>query len=81
MRRRQNPTVLMYGLGLALLLSLGFNSYLLTEQRGRIEQEPYPPPGAGEAATQALTEQLRACTRSNERKDSILQALQIEPPH
>lgn len=32
LRRRYSPTILLYGLGLTLLLSLGFNGFLLYEQ-------------------------------------------------
>lgn len=79
MRRRQPPTVLLYGIGLALLLSLGFNSFLLIDQRTRPEQRPYPDTlqaGTASARMEALNEQLQGCIRANHQKDSLIQALE-----
>jgi len=79
MRRRQPPTVLLYGLGLALLLSLGFNSFLLIGQSSRQEQRPYPDTlqaGTASARMEALNEQLQGCIRANQQKDSLIQALE-----
>lgn len=78
MRRRQPPTVLLYGIGLALLLSLGFNSFLLIGQRNRLEQHPYPASiqaSTASASMEALNEQLQACIRANHQKDSLIRAL------
>ena len=74
MLNRQPPHILIYGLGLALMLSLGFNGYLLLNQ-------PYSLMPAPQATSQAMPErtawqsQLVACSRSNQQKDSLIHAL------
>ena len=89
MRRRQPPSALLYGFGLALLLSLAFNGYLLVASNrsqpgpllsAQLQAAKLAMPNAG------LQAQLQACTRSNHYKDSLLHVLSAQqtaatPPH
>lgn len=80
MRRRIFPSVLLYGFGLALALSLWFNGYLLLEQ-GRL-----PGPGDDDAdgptrfsGQVAWQRQLSECQRANQHKDSLIHRLEQLP--
>ncbi|WP_128548120.1 hypothetical protein [Larkinella soli] len=80
MQRRHFPSVLLYGFGLALALSLVFNGFLLYERSRR--------PGwyddefshaAGPAETGLWQQELTDCRRANLQKDSLIRRLEQLP--
>jgi hypothetical protein len=80
MQRRNFPSILLYGFGLALALSLVFNGFLLYEQgrpRGiynyELSNADYPLDHA------VFQEQLSECQRANQQKDSLIRQLEQSP--
>jgi len=75
MRRRIFPSVLLYGFGLALTLSLLFNGYLL------LEQSRLPSAGDDDEPANPVVwqRQLSECQRANQRKDSLIHQLERLP--
>ncbi|GAB2533879.1 hypothetical protein [Spirosoma aerophilum] len=80
MQRRNFPSILLYGFGLALALSLGFNGFLLYEQSQRLSLYEYE---AGYSAhpvdMMVWQQQLSDCKRANEQKDSLISHLEKTP--
>ncbi|WP_179830114.1 hypothetical protein [Spirosoma fluviale] len=80
MQRRNFPSILLYGFGLALALSLGFNGFLLYEQSQRLGLYEYE---SGYTAHPidlvAWQQQLSDCKRANEQKDSLISRLEQGP--
>lgn len=78
MPRRQSPTVLLYGFGLVLLLSLGFNFFLLVDKSERQSRRPEQNAtlqATGSADSLFWQDRLQAFSRQIAQKDSLIQAL------
>ncbi|MFC5412521.1 hypothetical protein ACFPMF_24565 [Larkinella bovis] len=80
MHRRNFPSILLYGFGLALALSLVFNGFLLYQQNHRRSLYEY------ELSTSAnllerndFQQQLSDCMRDNQQKDSLIHQLEHPP--
>lgn len=71
MQRSQTPMVLLYGIGIILALSLGFNAFLLMGQ--------YPDHGDASYARPSDSliwqAELQACSRASHQNDSVINAL------
>ena len=73
---RRSDSILLYGFGLALALSLLFNGFLLYEQRNN--QSVYEYESASSVNPVDILvwqEQLSDCKRANEQKDSLINRL------
>lgn len=80
MRRHYFPSILLYGLGLTLALSLGFNGFLLYEQtRQRSLYEFELASAASSVDNVYCRQQLSECIRNNQEKDSLLRELAQHP--
>lgn len=74
MRRHYFPSILLYGLGLTLALSLAFNGFLLYQQtRPRRLYEFELSNAATNMDAMSCRQQLSECIRNNQQKDSLLQ--------
>ncbi|MBC7568397.1 MAG: hypothetical protein H7319_01525 [Spirosoma sp.] len=78
---RRSESILLYGFGLALALSLAFNGFLLHEQSRRQSIfyeygsiQPDPPTDVA-----SWQQQLSDCAQANERKDSLIHWLERPP--
>ncbi|WP_020604668.1 hypothetical protein [Spirosoma spitsbergense] len=73
---RKSDSILLYGFGLALVLSLLFNGFLLYEQRDKPGVYEYES-GNSVNPVDILVwqEQLSDCKRANEQKDSLINRL------
>jgi hypothetical protein len=73
MQRRNFPSILLYGFGLALALSLVFNGFLLYEKshlerlRASELSDAYQP-----IDNMVWQQELSECRRANEQKDSLI---------
>ncbi|GAB3956804.1 hypothetical protein GCM10028805_47660 [Spirosoma harenae] len=77
MQRRNFPSILLYGFGLALALSLGFNGFLLYDQsRQRSMYESELISLVHPADLMIWQQQLSDCKRSNQQKDSLIVRLE-----
>ncbi|GAB3891783.1 hypothetical protein GCM10028803_03950 [Larkinella knui] len=80
MRRRNFPSILLYGFGLALALSLGFNGFLLYDQNRQRNLYGYE---LGYSVhpmdLMAWQQQLSDCKRANQQKDSLILRLEQIP--
>ncbi|MCX6215464.1 hypothetical protein [Spirosoma sp.] len=80
MQRRNFPSILLYGFGLALALSLGFNGFLLYEQSHQLslyeDELGYTVHPVDLVAWQ---QQLSECKRANQQKDSLISRLEQLP--
>lgn len=77
---RRSDSVLLYGFGLALALSLVFNGFLLheqTRQRSIYEYELSNPVHPIEHVV--WQQQLSECKRANQQKDSLIRQLELAP--
>lgn len=80
MQRRNFPSILLYGFGLALALSLGFNGFLLYEQSHRLGLNDYELGYTVHPVDLvAWQQQLSDCKRANEQKDSLISRLGQTP--
>jgi hypothetical protein len=80
MQRRNFPSILLYGFGLALALSLGFNGFLLYEQSHRLTLNEYELGYTVHPVDLvAWQQQLSDCKRANEQKDSLISQLEKIP--
>ncbi|MBB3836583.1 hypothetical protein FHS57_000565 [Runella defluvii] len=80
MRRHYFPSILLYGLGLTLALSLGFNGFLLYQQtRQRSLYEFELASVASSVDNVYCRQQLSECIRHNQEKDSLLRELVQHP--
>ena len=81
MQRRNFPAsaadlILLYGFGLALLLSLVFNGYLLYNQCLQPRLSEYQAGyGAYALPSEVWQQQLSECQRDNQQKDSLIHQL------
>lgn len=73
---RQSDSILLYGFGLALALSLGFNGFLLYEQ-SRLQSINEYELGYSVHPVDLLDwqQQLSDCKRDNQEKDSLIRQL------
>lgn len=77
---QRSDSILLYGFGLALALSLAFNSFLLYKQsRLRNSNEYELGSSAFLAGYVAWQQQLSDCKRANQQKDSLIQRLEHSP--
>lgn len=78
---RESASILLYGLGLALTLSLVFNGFLLHEQsRNQQVSYDYGLSKSDHSANLIVwQQQLSDCARSNEQKDSLIHRLEHPP--
>ncbi|MBO0948441.1 hypothetical protein [Fibrella forsythiae] len=80
MQRRHFPSVLLYGFGLALTLSLAFNGVLLHEQSLQRSSKENELGGlAFPVGYVAWQQQLVDCQRANQQKDSLIRQLEHAP--
>jgi hypothetical protein len=80
MQRRNFPSILLCGFGLALILSLGFNGFLLYEQSRRLGLNDYELGYTVHPVDLvAWQQQLSECKRANEQKDSLISQLEKTP--
>ena len=80
MQRRNFPSILLYGFGLALALSLGFNGFLLYEQSHRLGLNDYELGYTVHPVDLvAWQQQLSDCKLANEQKDSLISRLGQTP--
>jgi hypothetical protein len=75
LRRRYSPSILLYGLGLTLLLSLGFNGFLLYQQSHRQSMYEYDTARQADRDSLVLQQQLLECNWANQQKDSLIRYL------
>ncbi|RRB02704.1 hypothetical protein [Larkinella rosea] len=76
MHRRNFPSILLYGFGLALALSLVFNGFLLYQQNHRRSLDDYE---LDNSANLLVQQQLSDCMRANLQKDSLIHQLEHPP--
>jgi hypothetical protein len=80
MQRRYFPSILLYGFGLALALSLVFNGFLLYEQSHQRSIYEYEFPNSGQPVDNMVwQQQLSDCRRANQQKDSVIYRLEQAP--
>ncbi|GAB3276184.1 hypothetical protein GCM10027347_49830 [Larkinella harenae] len=80
MQRRSFPSILLYGFGLALAISLVFNGFLLREQTRRQNLEEYGLGNTIDPVEHVLCQQqLLDCMRANQQKDSLIRRLTQSP--
>ncbi|MCK8494684.1 MULTISPECIES: hypothetical protein [Spirosoma] len=80
MQRRYFPSILLYGFGLALALSLAFNGFLLYEQSHQRSIYEYELGNLSHSVDDVVWEQqLSECERANQQKDSLLRQLEQAP--
>lgn len=73
---RLSDSILLYGFGLALALSLLFNGFLLYEQRDKRSTYEYELANSVNPVDILVwQEQLSDCKRANEQKDSLINRL------
>ncbi len=82
MQRRPSPlkrtnSILLYGFGLALALSLVFNGFLLVEQNHRVNIYDYEIGSSINPVEHGVwQQQLSECQQSNQLKDSLIHHLE-----
>ena len=77
---QRSDSILLYGFGLSLALSLAFNSFLLYKQsRLRNSNEYELGSSAFPMGYVAWQQQLSDCRRANQQKDSLIQRLEHPP--
>jgi hypothetical protein len=82
MQRRNFPSILLFGFGLALALSLLFNGYLLYEQSHQRNLYEYELGTISHPTDLDLVfwqQQLSDCKRANQQKDSLIHRLEQAP--
>ncbi|GAB4019691.1 hypothetical protein GCM10028773_23270 [Spirosoma koreense] len=80
MQRRSFPSILLYGFGLALALSLAFNGFLLYEQSRHLSLYEVELNNSIHPVEQAVwQQQLSECQRANLQKDSLIRRLEPVP--
>lgn len=78
---RQSDSILLYGFGLALFLSLVFNGFLLHEQNRPRSLTDYELSNSMQPVEQVVwLQQLSDCKRANQEKDSLIRRL-AQAPH
>lgn len=77
MQRRYSPSILPYGFGLALALSLVFNGFLLYEQSHQRSFTDFDPGSAVRPVDRvAWQQELSDCQRVSQQKDSLIYRLE-----
>ncbi|WP_080056298.1 hypothetical protein [Spirosoma aerolatum] len=80
MQRRYFPSILLYGLGLALALSLVYNGVLLYEQNHLRSAYEYELTNSIHPLDRVdWQQQLLECKRANQQKDSLIRQLEQAP--
>ncbi len=80
MQRRDFPSILLYGFGLALAFSLVFNGFLLYEQSRQRSIYEYELGNAVHPVDRMVwQQQLSDCNRANQQKDSLIHRLEQAP--
>ena len=80
MQRRNFPSILLYGFGLALALSLMFNGFQLYEQSRQRSIYEYELVNSVQPEDfVAWQQQLSDCKRANQQKDSLIRQLGQSP--
>ncbi|GAB3927669.1 hypothetical protein [Larkinella terrae] len=80
MHRRNFPSILLYGFGLALALSLVFNGFLLYQQNHRRSLSEYELDHSVNLLDHdEFQQQLSDCMRANQQKDSLIHQLEHPP--
>ena len=81
MQRRNFPSILLYGFGLALTLSLAFNGFLLHEQSRKQNIIYEYGLGRPDHPVDVIVwqQQLSDCAHANEQKDSLIHQLENSP--
>ncbi|WP_020595766.1 hypothetical protein [Spirosoma panaciterrae] len=80
MQRRYFPSILLYGLGLALALSLVYNGVLLYEQNHLRNAYEYGLTNSIHPLDRVdWQQQLLECKRANQQKDSLIRQLEQAP--
>jgi len=80
MQRRDFPSILLYGFGLALAFSLMFNGFLLYEQsRQRSIHEYELGYSVHPVDLEVWQQQLSDCKRASQQKDSLIHRLEHIP--
>ncbi|WP_375444563.1 hypothetical protein [uncultured Fibrella sp.] len=78
---RRADSVLLYGFGLALVLSLAFNGFLLYEKSRQRDLVEYELSNSMHPVEQVVwLQQLSDCKRANQEKDSLIRRL-AQAPH
>ncbi|MBO9638653.1 hypothetical protein [Siphonobacter aquaeclarae] len=75
MQRRSFPSILLYGFGLALALSLVFNGFLLGELSRLQGFDDFSSSGHTVVDDSLWQQQLTDCQRANQEKDSLIHRL------
>ncbi|MCY7357428.1 MAG: hypothetical protein LH609_08135 [Rudanella sp.] len=82
MQRRHSPlgrtdSILLYGFGLALTLSLVFNGFMLVEQNHRANRYDYEIGSSVNPVEHGVwQQQLSECQQANQLKDSVIRHLE-----
>ena len=77
MQRQNFPSILLYGFGLALVLSLVFNGFLLYEQSHQRSIYEYESDSSAHPADyESWDQQLSECKRVNQQQDSLIRHLE-----
>lgn len=80
MQRRHFPSILLYGFGLVLVLSLVFNGFLLYEQSHQRNIYEDDLGSSGHMVDNVIwQQQLSDCKRANQQKDSLIRQLEQVP--
>lgn len=80
MQRRNFPSIVLYGFGLALALSLAFNGFQLYEQSQQRSLYEYELANSVHPEDLvAWQQQLAECKRANQQKDSLIHHLEQVP--
>jgi hypothetical protein len=80
MQRRNFPSILLYGFGLALALSLVFNGFQLYEQSRQRSHYEYELGNSVHSEDLVVwQQQLSDCKRANQQKDSLIRQLGQAP--
>lgn len=82
LRHRYFSPIILYGFGLTLLLWLGFKAFLLYQQSHPQGMYEYDPARQADQDSLVLQQQLPACSRANQQKDSLSHYLEqaAHPP-
>lgn len=77
---RRSDSILLFGFGLALALSLAFNGFLLYKQSQRQRLHKYETGSAVQAVDELVWQrELSDCQQVNQRKDSLIARLEKAP--
>ena len=78
MQRQTSPLILLYGFGLALVVSLAFNGFLLFRQTHRVSLYEYEASTSVNSADSGVwQQQLSDCRQASQVKDSVIHRLEL----